>query len=233
VDRKGSQHLLNFVVLLVVIGATTLTGVLLARTMRATDRINAKTKTIARTGQGINTATDSVIQLSRTNELAASILASTQPLAGDLAAMVDQAKALDSLSGSLDTNTAAINATVARLLATANGMSATALDINASTKKIAATSADVAATTNDVSKSTGVLNVTAKGIHAHLSELLDTTKKLGADVVEINKRVDIGLGLDRAIRLDTANLLTQVALTQRYIACIDRKVLGTGADSHC
>jgi uncharacterized protein YoxC len=233
VDRKGSQHLLNFVVLLVVIGATTLTGVLLARTMRATDRINAKTKTIARTGQGINTATDSVIQLSRTNELAASILASTQPLAGDLAAMVDQAKALDSLSGSLDTNTAAINATVARLLAPANGLCATALDINASTKKIAATSADVAATTNDVSKSTGVLNVTAKGIHAHLSELLDTTKKLGADVVEINKRVDIGLGLDRAIRLDTANLLTQVALTQRYIACIDRKVLGTGADSHC
>jgi uncharacterized protein YoxC len=233
VDRKGSQHVLNAVVLLVVIGATTLTGVLLARTMRATDRINAKTKAIARTGQGINTATDSVIQLSRTNELAGSILASTQPLAGDLAAMVDQAKELDSLSGSLDTNTAAINATVAQLLATANGMSATAGDINASTKKIAATSAEVAGTTNEVSKSTGVLNATAKGIHAHLAELLDTTKKLAADVAEINKRVDIGLGLDRAIRLDTANLLAQVAETQRYVACIDRKVAGSGADSHC
>jgi hypothetical protein len=24
-----------------------------------------------------------------------------------------------------------------------------------------------------------------------------------------------------------------VALTQRYVACIDRKVLGSGADSHC
>jgi uncharacterized protein YoxC len=233
VDRKGRQHVLNVVVLLVVIGATTLTGVLLARTMRATDRINAKTKAIARTGQGINTATDSVIQLSRTNELAGSILASTQPLAGDLAAMVDQAKALDSLSGSLDTNTAAINATVAQLLATANGMSATAGDINASTKKIAAMSAEVAGTTNEVSKSTGVLNATAKGIHAHLAELLDTTKKLAADVAEINKRVDVGLDLDRAIRLDTANLLAQVAETQRYVACIDRKVLGAGADSHC
>src|SRR5919204_896109 len=138
VDQKGSQHLLNFVVLLAVIGARTLTGLLLARTMRATDRINLKAKNIARTGQGINTATDSVIQLSRTNELAASILASTQPLAGDLAAMVEQAKALDGLSGSLDASTAAINGTVARLLATANGMSATAGDINASTKKIAA-----------------------------------------------------------------------------------------------
>ena len=232
-ERKGSQHLLNFVVLLAVIGATTVTGLLLARTMRATDGINAKTKNIARTGQGINSATDSVIQLSRTNELAASILGSTQPLAGDLAAMVGHAKALDALSGSLDASTGAINTTVARLLATANGMSATAGDINVSTKKIAASSAEVAGTTHEVAATTGTLNATAKTINAHLADLLDTTKKLGADVVEINNRVDIGLGLDRAIRIDTGNLLAQVVLTQRYVACIDRKVLGTGADSHC
>jgi uncharacterized protein YoxC len=233
VDRKGSQHLLNFVVLLAVIGATTVTGLLLARTMRATDGINAKTKNIARTGQGINSATDSVIQLSRTNELAASILGSTQPLAGDLAAMVEQAKALDGLSGSLDASTGAINGTVAQLLATANGMSATAGDINASTKKIAASSAEVDGTTKEVAATTGTLNTTAKGINAHLADLLNTTKKLGADVVEINKRVDLGLALDKAIRLDSGNLLAQVALTQRYVACIDRKVGGSGADSHC
>jgi uncharacterized protein YoxC len=233
VDRKGSQHLLNFVVLLTVIGATTLTGVLLARTMRATDRINAKVKNIARTGQGINTATDSVIQLSRTNELAASILGSTQPLAGDLAAMVEQAKALDSLSGSLDASTGAINGTVARLLATANGMSTTAGDINVSTGKIATSSAEVAGLTQDVATSTGTLNTTARTINTHLGDLLATTKKLDVDVIEINKRVAIGLALDRAIRIDTGNLLAQVALTQRYVACIDRKVLGTGADSHC
>jgi uncharacterized protein YoxC len=233
VDRKGSQHLLNFVVLIAVIGATTLTGLLLARTMRATDRINLKAKNIARTGQGINSSTDSVIQLSRTNELAASILGSTQPLAGDLAAMVEQAKALDGLSGSLDASTGAINGTVAQLLATANAMNATAGDINASTKKIAASSAEVDGTTKEVAATTGVLNTTAKGINAHLADLLNATKKLGADVVEINKRVDLGLALDKAIRLDSGNLLAQVALTQRYVACIDRKLGGTGADEHC
>jgi methyl-accepting chemotaxis protein len=233
VDQKGSQHLLNFVVLLAVIGATMLTGLLLARTMRATDRINAKAKTIARTGQGISSATDSVIQLSRTNELAASILGSTQPLAGDLGAMVEQAKALDALSGSLDASTGAINTTLAQLLATANGMNATAGDINTSTKKIAASSAELAGTTQEVATSTGTLNATAKTINAHLADLLDTTRKLDGDVVEINKRVDIGLALDRAIRIDTGNLLAQVVFTQHYVACIDRKVLGTGADSHC
>ncbi len=232
-EPKGSQNLLSFVVLLAVIGAATVTGLLMARTMRATDGINAKTKTIARTGQGINSATDSVIQLSRTNELAASILGSTQPLAGDLAAMVDHAKALDALSGSLDASTGTINSTVARLLATANGMNATAGDINASTKRIATSSAEVAGTTQEVANSTGTLNTTAKTINAHLADLLDTTKKLDFDVVEINKRVEIGLALDRAIRIDTGNLLSQVVLTQRYVACIDRKVLGTGADAHC
>lgn len=232
-DRKGSQRLLNAVVLLAVLAATGLTGILLARTMRATDRINAKAAVIARTGQGINSATDSVVQLSRTNEFASSILASTQPLAGDLADMVDHARALDGLSGSLDASTGAINATVARLLATANGMSATAADINATTKKIAASSAEVDATTAGVAATTGALNTTAKGINASLAGLLDTTKKIGADVVEVNQRLDIGLALDKDLKRDTGNLLAQVALTQRYVACIDRKLGGTGADEHC
>jgi methyl-accepting chemotaxis protein len=232
VDRKGSQHLLNFVVLLAVIGATTVTGLLLARTMRATDRINAKAKNIARTGQGINTATDSVIQLSRTNELAASILASTQPLAGDLATMVDQAKALDGLSGSLDASTGAINGTVAQLLATANGMSATAADINGSTKKIAASSAEVLSTTRAVGTTTGALNTTAKGINASLAGLLDATRKIGDDVVKVNQRLDIGVALDKELMTDTHNLLAQVVLTQHYSACTDRK-LGGADDGHC
>jgi uncharacterized protein YoxC len=233
VERKGSQNLLNFVVLVAVLGATVLTGLLLARTMRATDRINLKAKAIARTGQGINEATDSVIQLSRTNQTASSILASTQPLGGDLAAMVDQAKALDSLSGSLDASTGAINATVAQLLGTANGMSSTAASINATTKKIAASSADVDATTKAVGATTAALNATAKGINASLAGLLDTSRKIEHDVALINQRLDTGLALDRALKVDTGNLLAQVNLTQRYAACIDRKVLGSGADNHC
>lgn len=231
-DRKGSQNLLNLVVLVVVLGATTLTGLLLARTMRATDRINAKAKNIARTGQGINQATDSVVQLRRTNEFASSILASTAPLAGDLAAMVEQARALDTLSGSLDASTGAINATVASLLVTANGMSATAGEINTTTKKIAASSAEVDGTTTQVGATTAALNATAKGINASLAGLLDATKKIGADVVEINKRLDAGLALDKALKADTGNLLAQVALTQHYVACLDRK-FGGPDDGHC
>ena len=232
VDRKGSSALLNLVVLVAVLGATLLTATLLARTMRATDRINAKAKTIAKTGQGINSATDSVVQLSRTNEFAASILASTQPLAGDLAAMVEQAKALDSLSGSLDASTGAINGTVAQLLGTANGMNATATEINATTKKIATASDDVDGTTQQVAGTTAALNTTAKGINASLAGLLDVTRKVEGDVVKVNQRLDTGLALDKALKVDTGNLLTQVGLTRRYAACTDEK-LGGPDDGHC
>ena len=232
-DRKGSSHLLQAVVLVAVLAATGVTALLLARTMRATDRINLKAKTIARTGQGINIATDSVIQLSRTNQLASSILESTKPLAGDLSSMVEQAKALDALSGSLDASTGAINTTVAQLLATANGMKATAGDINATTKKIAASSADVDATTRKVGDTTNALNGTAKGINASLAGLLDTARKIDNDVKLINQRLDTGLALDKALKVDTGNLLAQTGLTQRYAACLDRKVLGSGADNHC
>jgi len=232
VDRKGSSFLLNVVVLGAVLGATLLTATLLARTMRATDRINAKAKSIARTGQGINTATDSVVQLSRTNEFAASILASTRPLAGDLSAMVDQARALDSLSGSLDASTGAINATVAGLLGTASGMSATAGEINATTKKVAGSAAEVDGTTRQVGDTTGALNTTAKGINTSLAGLLDATRKIEGDVVKVNQRLDTGLALDKALKVDTANLLAQVALTRHYAACTDRK-LGGPDDGHC
>jgi uncharacterized protein YoxC len=232
VDRKSSSALLNVVVLVAVLGATLLTATLLARTMRATDRINAKAKTIARTGQGINTATDSVIQLNRTNEFAASILASTQPLAGDLAGMVEEAKALDSLSGSLDASTVAINGTVAQLLGTATGMNTTASDINTTTKKIATASADVDGTTQQVGGTTAALNATAKGINASLAGLLDVTRKVESDVAKVNQRLDTGLALDKALKVDTGNLLTQVGLTRHYAACTDRK-LGGPDDGHC
>ena len=232
-DRKGNSSLLQAVVLIIVLGALGVTALLLARTMRATDRINLKAKNIAKTGQGINSATDSVVQLGRTNQTASSILESTKPLAGDLAAMLDQAKALDSLSGSLDTSTGAINATVAQLLGTANGMTATASDINATTKKIAAASADVDGTTKKVADTTNALNATAKGINASLAGLLDTARKIDNDVKLINQRLDTGLALDKALKVDTGNLLAQTLLTQRYSACLDRKVLGSGADSHC
>jgi methyl-accepting chemotaxis protein len=231
--RNGSGHAAHTAVLGVVLVALLITATLLSRTMRATDRINAKAATIAKTGRGINTATDSIIQLRRTNQTASSILNSTKPLQGELAQMVELAKAVDGLSGSIDTHTGAINATVGQLLATAGAISKTAGDVNTTTKKLAASSATVNESAKKIGGTTAAIATTAKGINGAVASLLDVTKKIEHDVVLINQRLDTGLDLDRALKADTGNLLAEVGVTRHQAACIDRKVAGSGADNHC
>jgi uncharacterized protein YfcZ (UPF0381/DUF406 family) len=230
-DIRG--HLANAAVLAVVLVALLTTATLLARTMRATDRINAKAATIARTGQGINLATDSIIQLRRTNETASSIFESTKPLQGELARMVDTAKAVDGLSGSIDGHTSAINTTVARLLATAGKISSTAGDINTTTNKLAATGGAFNDSSRRIGATTGRINATTKGINSAVAALLDVARRIDHDVTLVNQKVQNGIELDRALKADTGNLLAEVAQAQHTAACIDRKVFGSGADSHC
>src|SRR5207244_3989578 len=78
-DERGAVALTNGVVVAVVIVAGIVSVSLLARTARAANRINHKAENIARTGQGINIATDSDIQLHRTNETASSLLTTAPP----------------------------------------------------------------------------------------------------------------------------------------------------------
>jgi hypothetical protein len=58
------------------------------------------------------------------------------------------------------------------------------------------------------------------------------TRKVEGDVVKVNERLVTGLALDKALKVDTGNLLAQVGLTRHYAACTDRK-LGGAADGHC
>ena len=169
----------------------------------------------------------------RTDETASSILSSTRPLQGELAQMVEIAKAVDGLSGSIDTHTAAINTTVGQLLTTAGTMNKTAGEINSTTKKLAATSGTINDSSKKIGATTATINATAKGINQAVASLLDVAKRIDHDVALINGRLDSGIQLDKALKVDTGNLLSQTLLTQRYAACLDRKVLGSGADSHC
>jgi methyl-accepting chemotaxis protein len=230
---RDRGHGANAAVLAVVLVALVTTATLLARTMRATDRINAKAATIARTGRGINTATDSIIQLRRTNETASSILESTKPLQGELTQMVEVAKAVDGLSGSIDGQTSAIDTTVAQLLATAGKISSTAGDVNATTKKLAATGATINDSSRTIGATTSTINATTKRINSAVAALLDVARRIDHDVTLINQKVQSGTDLDRALKADTGNLLAEVAQAQHTAACIDRKVFGSGADSHC
>jgi hypothetical protein len=78
----------------------------------------------ARSGtRGINNYTDSIMQLSRTNQLAASILKSVSPLDGDLSKIDALAADVDSSVGGIQKNASSINTSATSI----NGSAATIL----------------------------------------------------------------------------------------------------------
>ena len=88
--------------LLIVVAVVAVAVILLQRTAWHAEHINDKAGVIATTGGGINTATQAVLKLGRTNELAASILETAKPLEGKLDEIVRLAKSVDGLATSIN-----------------------------------------------------------------------------------------------------------------------------------
>jgi hypothetical protein len=93
---------------------------LLARTLAAAQSIDKKAATIAGNAGKINVATNSVIELNRTNELASSILSSTKPLQGLLNKTDATARDIAGLAKSINTTARTIESTAGTIGGTAN-----------------------------------------------------------------------------------------------------------------
>lgn len=203
---SGELGFVNVVVLGVVVLAVGTAAVLLARTVGAAQRINAKADNIAKTGKGINIATDAVVQLNRTNDTASSILKTAEPLEGKLDQIVKLATSVDGLGKSINS---------------------TAGKINSTAKEIGGSAVDIGGTAGDI-------NSTAKGINSVAAAILDVGRRIESDVTLINRNLETTLALARGIKSDTGNILNQANAAHQNAACIDRKVGGThGNDGHC
>src|SRR5215212_1900215 len=127
--------------------------------MTAAQSINRRATDIARAGRRINLATDSVIQLERTNRTARSILASAQPLPPRLGGVIDEAQgirgvaaAIDGTAGSIDSTAGAIDGSARTIDTTARAIDGTAGRIDGSAGRVDATAGaihDTAACTDD------------------------------------------------------------------------------------
>src|SRR5687767_1321890 len=116
--------------LLIVVAVVAVAVILLQRTAWHAEHINDKAGVIATTGGGINTSTQAVLKLGRTNELAGSILESAKPLEGKLDEIVRLARSVDGLATSIDASAGAINGTARGINGTAGTILATARSIN-------------------------------------------------------------------------------------------------------
>ncbi len=107
-DERGQGVAVLIVVLLVVL----VTVGFLTRTLLLGLSINDKAEKIARTGRGINTATDAILQLDRTEGFGRTIHESTEPLEGKSNIIVGQAASIDNTASSINSSAESINSSV-------------------------------------------------------------------------------------------------------------------------
>jgi methyl-accepting chemotaxis protein len=140
---SGGAGLFNVVSVVILVVGVLVIGIaaaLLARTLAAAQSIDKKAQTIAANAGKINVATDPVIELNRTNELASSILSSARPLQGlldtadatarDIAGL---AKSINTTAGTIKDTAGTINGTATRIDESAGGIRHSVGTINRTT----------------------------------------------------------------------------------------------------
>ena len=116
--------------------AVVLAGILVNRVAWTAEAINKKAGHIAQTATPINKATDAVLHLDHTNELAGSILATAKPLEGKLAEIVRLAKSVDGLAKSINGSASTVDGTAKSINGNATAIVGTARSIDRGVKQI-------------------------------------------------------------------------------------------------
>jgi methyl-accepting chemotaxis protein len=178
---------------------------LLYRTQVNAAAIRAETNRIAATGQGINSYTDSIIQLNQTNKLASSILTRVQPIHG----------ALTKIGGLA----AEINTSVATANSTAGSIDRSAKSINASAASIRD---DVTA----IRSTTGNINSSLSGVNTNAGRILATAQEVQQGLGVISSNLNTTLSVTRRILSDAEGIFAGVARTNHEAACVDNGLNG-------
>jgi hypothetical protein len=191
-------------VAIVLVIATVAVG-LLWRTASNAAAIHHRTHRIAASARGVNTYTDAILQLDKTNAAAASILLSVLPTNEALDQIQARSKEINALlasirdsSGSLDTSTGAIN--------------------------------KASASISDQLRALGVtgdqLRNSAEGINTDAAKILAELTAIAKGVSLINGDLSVTRTILAAILADTGNIDTATKRTAHLSSCIDAGLNG-------
>jgi putative membrane protein len=180
--------------------------VLLQRTASTAESINKKATTIAKTGRGINDNTDSILQLTKTNQLGTSILNSAKPLSDQLNQVVSLANSINGLATSINGSAGTIDGTAKTINGTAGAINSTATGINS-------TASSILNVANSIKSGVAIIN-------QHLDATIAVAGAIKGDtgaIVGTGSVNGAGPGLARALHL---------------AACINKELGGDSA-GHC
>jgi methyl-accepting chemotaxis protein len=151
--QGGGAGLFNVTSVVILVFGVVLIGItaaLLARTLAAAQSIDNKAQAIAENTGNINVATDAVVSLNRTNEVATSILQSAKPLQGQLETVAAIARDIADVAKSINETAGNINATAGTIDRTAGTINDTAGDIATNLDTISRTAGTIDNTTGDI-----------------------------------------------------------------------------------
>lgn len=234
-------NLANLTVVLIVLVLAGLLTWLLVRTLNAADAVTQDAERIARIGHGINVATDSVVQLHRTNQTAESILHHVAPVHKRLARIVGLARSIDGTAGGIEHvalnvegDARTIDHRAGSILDTANAIHGTARNIDSTARGIDTTAGRIATTSGHIDTHAGRIFGVAGGIDHRAGLILRRAKKVDGDVRLINVFLEKSIGIAKQINDDTDNILFHGKVTHHYAACIDQEVAGRNSgDGDC
>jgi len=231
----------SLIVLAVVAAVVVVAAVLLQQTMSTAQSISDTAEEIRQNGRGINSSTDSVMQLQRTNRLAGSILQSASPLERKLDQVVAEARGINGVAGRIDSTAGQIDGTAAAIDSTAGDINANAGSIDQSAGAIDATAGEIDTSAADIDSTAGAIASTASAIDVHAAAIdgpaagiLHVARLIDRDAQNINENLDVTIRLAGRVRTDTGNILREAEAAHQTGTCIDRKLGGrSGNDSHC
>ena len=230
----------NAVIVLVVLVAAGIAAWQLARVTSAAQSISGKAANISQSGRGINIATDSVIQLDRTNRTAKSILRSAQPLQPKLDKVVGEAQGINGLAGSINGSAVQINTTAGAINSSAGDINLSAGAINGTAGTIRGTAGNINGsagaingTAGAINGTAGTINGTARGIDSDAGVILKEARQIDRDVFLINFFLNGSIDVASLIKDDTGNIVQLAKGAKDSAACIDRKVGGNPSNQDC
>jgi len=231
---SGGVQGVNVIILVLVAASVTIAAGLLAETVNTARAIDKKAKSIRDTGIGINTATDSIAQLQKTNRTATSILKTATPLEGVLRKINRRAKSINSDASSIDSLAATILSTAGTINTSATTIGGSATDINGSAGTINTTAGSIDDIAGGINSIAGTINRTAKSINTTAgggSGILGVARLIDRDAAAINANAAVALGLANGIKSDTGDILGDSDAIKDTAACIDNKLnLSTNAN---
>ena len=205
-SNKGLSRLPGRLSIAVVCIAFLVMLTLLYRTQVNAAAIRSETNRIAATGQGINSYTDSIIELNQTNNLESSILARIQPLHGALTKI-----------GVLASD---INSSVTAVASAAGSIDASAKSINTSAVSIRD---DVAA----IRSTTGDINSSLSGVNASAGRILANAQQVQQGLAVISSNLNTTLRVTNQILSDAQSISSGMKRTNHEAACVDNGLTGT------